>query len=133
MTCYVCNHRLEGNSFTNGPAPPPPPFMPPPPRRPRNHPKHPQGPGDVPKGSDSPTDQGDKKQGLGTGPLVGIVVGSIAAVLCAVLLLVCCMCNVRKRKDDASSESKDFVGPLTVNIDRGMPILMLYFFMKYSW
>ncbi|KAK3156229.1 hypothetical protein QOZ80_2AG0104510 [Eleusine coracana subsp. coracana] len=94
---------LEGNSFTNGPGPPPPPFMPPPPLRPRNRPT---------------TDQRDKKQGLGTGPLVGIVVGSTVAVLCAVLLLVCCLRNVQKRKDYASSESKDFVGPLTVNIDR---------------
>ncbi|TVU32872.1 hypothetical protein EJB05_24635 [Eragrostis curvula] len=108
---------LEGNSFTNGPAPPPPPFMPPPPRRPRNRPKHPQGQGDAPKASDSP-DQGGKKKGLATGLLVGIVAGSIVAVLCAVFLLVCCIRNVRKRKDDASSESKDFVGPLTVNIER---------------
>nr|CAB3449158.1 unnamed protein product [Digitaria exilis] len=58
---------LGGNSFANGPAPPPPPFMPPPPQRPRNRPKHPQGQGDSPKGSESPTIQGDKKHGLGTG------------------------------------------------------------------
>nr|XP_034583872.1 protein STRUBBELIG-RECEPTOR FAMILY 8-like isoform X2 [Setaria viridis] len=110
--------KLGGNSFANGPAPPPPPFMPPPPQRPRNRPKHPQGQGDAPKGSESPTIQSDKKQGLGTGPLVGIIAGSIVAVLCVLLLLVCCMRNARKRKDDASSESKDFVGPLTVNIER---------------
>ncbi|KAF8769575.1 hypothetical protein HU200_006166 [Digitaria exilis] len=110
---------LGGNSFANGPAPPPPPFMPPPPQRPRNRPKHPQGQGDSPKGSESPTIQGDKKHDLGTGPLVGIIAGSIVAVLCLLLLFVCCMRNVRKRKDDASSESKDFVGPLTVNIERG--------------
>lgn len=127
MTCCNCNHRLGGNSFANGPAPPPPPFMPPPPQRPRNRPKHPQGQGDSPKGSESPTIQGDKKQGLGTGPLVGIIAGSIVAVLCGLLLLVCCMCNVRKRKDDASSESKDFVGPLTVNIERGMTLHMLWY------
>ncbi|EES04672.1 protein STRUBBELIG-RECEPTOR FAMILY 8 [Sorghum bicolor] len=109
---------LDGNSFANGPAPPPPPFMPPPPQRPRNRPKQPQGPGDAPKASESPTIQSNKKQGLGTGPLVGIIAGSIVAVLCVFLLLVCCMCNARKRTDDASSESKDFVGPLTVNIER---------------
>ncbi|WVZ77548.1 hypothetical protein U9M48_025405 [Paspalum notatum var. saurae] len=109
---------LGGNSFANGPAPPPPPFMPPPPERPRNRPKHPQGPGDAPEGSVSPTIQSDKKQGLGTAPLVGIIAGSVVAVLCVLLLLVCCMRNVRKRADDASSESKDFVGPLTVNIER---------------
>ncbi|CAO2044872.1 unnamed protein product [Urochloa humidicola] len=115
----IPNLTLGGNSFANGPAPPPPPFMPPPPQRPRNRPKHPQGQGDAPKGSESPTIQSDKKQGLGTGPLVGIIAGSIVAVLCVLLLLVCCMRNVRRRKDDASSESKDFVGPLTVNIERG--------------
>jgi Ca2+/Na+ antiporter len=59
---------------------------------------------------------------------VGIAVGSIVVVLCVVLLMVCCICHVRKRKDDASSESKDFVGPLTVNINNGMPILMLQCF-----
>ena len=125
MTLCKCNCRLEGNSFANGPAPPPPPFMPPPPQRPRNRPKHPQGQGDAPKGSESPTIQSDKKQGLGTGLLVGIIAGSIVAALCVLLLLVCCMRNVRKRKDDASSETKDFVGPLTVNIERGMALLML--------
>ena len=125
MTCCTCNRRLDGNSFANGPAPPPPPFMPPPPQRPRNRPKQPQGPGDAPKASESPTIQSNKKQGLGTGPLVGIIAGSIVAVLCVFLLLVCCMCNARKRTDDASSESKDFVGPLTVNIERGMTLFML--------
>jgi hypothetical protein len=125
MTCCNWNHRLEGNSFANGPAPPPPPFMPPPPQRPRNRPKHPQGQGDAPKGSESPTIRSDKKQGLGIGPLVGIIAGSIVAILCALFLLVCCIRNVQKRRDDASSESKDFVGPLTVNIERGMSLLML--------
>ncbi|CAO2037490.1 unnamed protein product [Urochloa humidicola] len=115
----IPNLTLGGNSFANGPAPPPPPFMPPPPQRPRNRPKHPQGQGDAPKGSESPTIQSDKKQGLGMGPLVGIIAGLIVAVLCVLLFLVCCMRNVRRRKDDASSESKDFVGPLTVNIERG--------------
>ncbi|KAL6629995.1 hypothetical protein ACP70R_029760 [Stipagrostis hirtigluma subsp. patula] len=109
---------LGGNSFANGPAPPPPPFMPPPPRRPRNHPKHPQGHGDAPKGSENPSDQDGKKQGLGTGPLVGIAAGSIVAALCVLLLLVCCVRSVRKTNDDVSSESKDFAGPFTVNIER---------------
>jgi hypothetical protein len=99
--------------------------MPPPPQRPRNHPKRPQGPGDAPKGSETPTIQSNK-QGLGTGPLVGIIAGSIVAVLCVFLLLVYCICNAQKRTDDASSESKDFVGPLTVNIERGMALFMMY-------
>ncbi|XP_052144108.1 protein STRUBBELIG-RECEPTOR FAMILY 8-like [Oryza glaberrima] len=109
---------LGGNSFTNGPAPPPPPFMPPPPRRPRNRPSHPRGSGDAPEGSVSPAGQGDKKQGLQTGPLVGIVAGSTVGALCALLLLVFCIRNAQKRKDDTSSNSKDFVGPLSVNIER---------------
>uniref|UniRef100_A0A0E0G349 Protein kinase domain-containing protein n=1 Tax=Oryza nivara TaxID=4536 RepID=A0A0E0G349_ORYNI len=109
---------LGGNSFTNGPAPPPPPFMPPPPRRPRNRPSHPRGSGDAPEGSVSSAGQGDKKQGLQTGPLVGIVAGSTVGALCALLLLVFCIRNAQKRKDDTSSNSKDFVGPLSVNIER---------------
>ncbi|XP_015689454.2 protein STRUBBELIG-RECEPTOR FAMILY 8-like [Oryza brachyantha] len=109
---------LGGNSFSNGPAPPPPPFMPPPPRRPRSRPSHPRGSGDAPEGSVSPAGQGDKKQGLHTGTLVGIIAGSTVAALCALLLLVFCICNARKRKDDTSSNSKDFVGPLSVNIER---------------
>ncbi|KQJ93769.1 protein STRUBBELIG-RECEPTOR FAMILY 8 [Brachypodium distachyon] len=107
---------LGGNSFANGPAPPPPPFMPPPPRRPRNRPNNSGGSGNAPKGSESSTGQGDKKQGLQTGALVGIIVGSILAALCVLLVLVLCIRNARKRKDDSSSESKDFVGPLSVNI-----------------
>jgi hypothetical protein len=114
---------LGGNSFTNGPAPPPPPFMPPPPRRPRNRPSHPRGSGDAPEGSVSPAGQGDKKQGLQTGPLVGIVAGSTVGALCALLLLVFCIRNAQKRKDDTSSNSKDFVGPLSVNIERGITLV----------
>ena len=56
---------------------------------------------------------------------MGIIAGSIVAALCVLLLLVCCMRNVQKRKDDASSETKDFEDPLTVNIERGMALLML--------
>ncbi|XP_047079271.1 protein STRUBBELIG-RECEPTOR FAMILY 8-like [Lolium rigidum] len=107
---------LGGNSFTNGPAPPPPPFMPPPPRRPRNRPNN-GGSGNAPKGSESTTGQGDKKQGLHTGALVGIIVGSVLAALLALLVLVFCIRNARKKKDDSSSEYKDFVGPLSVNIE----------------
>uniref|UniRef100_A0ACD5YRP4 Uncharacterized protein n=1 Tax=Avena sativa TaxID=4498 RepID=A0ACD5YRP4_AVESA len=107
---------LGGNSFTNGPAPPPPPFMPPPPRKPRNRPNN-GGSGNAPKGSDSNAGQGDKKQGLQTGSLVGIIVGSVLAALCVLLLLVFCIRKAGKRKDDSSSEYKDFVGPLSVNIE----------------
>lgn len=130
MTCCNYNHRLGGNSFTNGPAPPPPPFMPPPPRRPRNRPSHPRGSGDAPEGSVSSAGQGDKKQGLQTGPLVGIVAGSTVGALCALLLLVFCIRNAQKRKDDTSSNSKDFVGPLSVNIERGTTLVhMLSWFL----
>ncbi|VAI56719.1 unnamed protein product [Triticum turgidum subsp. durum] len=107
---------LNGNSFLNGPAPPPPPFMPPPPRRPRSRPNRSGGSGNAPKGSESSTSQGGKN-GLQTASLVGIIVGSVLAALCVLLLLVLCIRKSRKRKDDSSTESKDFVGPLSVNIE----------------
>ncbi|VAI45133.1 unnamed protein product [Triticum turgidum subsp. durum] len=107
---------LNGNSFLNGPAPPPPPFMPPPPRKPRSRPNRSGGSGNAPKGSESSTGQGGKN-GLQTASLVGIIVGSVLAALCVLLLLVLCIRKSRKRKDDSSTESKDFVGPLSVNIE----------------
>lgn len=107
---------LSGNSFLNGPAPPPPPFMPPPPRKPRSRPNRSGGSGNAPKGSESSTGQGGKN-GLQTASLVGIIVGSVLAALCVLLLLVLCIRKSRKRKDDSSTESKDFVGPLSVNIE----------------
>ena len=88
--------------------------MPPPPRKPRNHPNN-----GSPKGSENSSGQGDKKQGLKTGYLVAIIVGSVLAASCVLLLLVFCICKARKRKDDSSSEYKDFVGPLSVNIEEG--------------
>jgi hypothetical protein len=92
--------------------------MPPPPRRPRNRPNS-GGTGNAPKGSESSTGQGDKKQGLQKGALVGIIAGSVLAALIVLLLLVFCIRNDRKKKDDSSSEYKDFVGPLSVNIEEG--------------
>ncbi|XP_037446748.1 protein STRUBBELIG-RECEPTOR FAMILY 8-like [Triticum dicoccoides] len=112
----IPNCRLNGNSFLNGPAPPPPPFMPPPPRKPRSRPNRSGGSGNAPKGSESSTGQGGKN-GLQTASLVGIIVGSVLAALCVLLLLVLCIRKSRKRKDDSSTESKDFVGPLSVNIE----------------
>jgi hypothetical protein len=102
--------------------------MPPPPRRPRNRPNN-GGSGNAPKGSESSTGQGDKKQGLQTGPLVGIIVGSVLAALLVLLLLVFCIRNAWKKKDDSSSEYKDFVGPLSVNIEEGTTFLCWNFFL----
>jgi hypothetical protein len=50
---------------------------------------------------------------------VGIIAGSVLAALIVLLLLVFCIRNARKKKDDSSSEYKDFVGPLSVNIEEG--------------
>jgi hypothetical protein len=37
---------------------------------------------------------------------------------------VFCLHNARKRNDDASSEPKDIVGSLAVNIERGMVLFL---------
>ncbi|KAI4971233.1 hypothetical protein ZWY2020_002147 [Hordeum vulgare] len=108
-----------GNSFINMPASPPPIIMPPSgsplaqPDRPRVPITFPNGPED-----EIPIDEGDKKQGRQTGLLVGLAVGSVAAASCILFALVFCLHNLHKRKDGGTSEPKDFVGALAVNIDR---------------
>jgi len=105
----IPNLIVGGNSFVNMPASPPP-------KNPRDQPNHPQGPVSAPTAPDTPIDQDDKK--LQTGPLVGIAVGSIAVASCVLFTLVFCLYKARKRNDDGSSEPKDIVGSLAVNIDR---------------
>ncbi|KAK9133238.1 hypothetical protein Scep_012766 [Stephania cephalantha] len=84
--------KYDGNSFDNGPAPPPPPYTPPPPGRSHNtHNRsgpHKDSPGS--QGRDSNSDHQDNK-GVATGHVVGIVLGSILLVLCAMLVLVFCL------------------------------------------
>ncbi|XP_039807434.1 protein STRUBBELIG-RECEPTOR FAMILY 8-like isoform X2 [Panicum virgatum] len=110
----IPNLIVGGNSFVNMPASPPPTLTPP--KNPRDQPNHPQGPVSAPTAADTPIDQDDKK--LQTGPLVGIAVGSIAVASCVLFMLVFCLYKARKRNDDGSSEPKDIVGSLSVNIER---------------
>ncbi|XP_062178602.1 protein STRUBBELIG-RECEPTOR FAMILY 8-like [Phragmites australis] len=112
----IPNLIIGGNSFVNMPASPPPTLMPP--ENPHDEPNYPQGPISAPTGPETPIDQDNKKQGLLTGPLVGIAVGSIAAASCVLFVLVFCLHNARKRNDDGSSEPKDMVGSLAVNIEK---------------
>ncbi|XP_014753326.1 protein STRUBBELIG-RECEPTOR FAMILY 8 isoform X2 [Brachypodium distachyon] len=114
----IPNLTLGGNSFINMPASPPPTLMPPP-QSPLDQPEYPQAPISFPDRPQIPNNQGRKKQGLQTGRLIGVVVGSIAAGSCILFVLVFCLHNVHRRKDGGSSESKDHVGSLAVNIDRG--------------
>ncbi|KAG0515225.1 hypothetical protein BDA96_10G260400 [Sorghum bicolor] len=109
----IPNLIVGGNSFVNMPASPPPTLKPPP--NPHDQPNDPQGPSasTIPE---TPIDQDDKK--MQTGPLIGIAVGSIAAASCVLFVLVFCLHNARKRNDDESSEPKDNVGSLAVNIER---------------
>ncbi|KAK9155562.1 hypothetical protein Sjap_003042 [Stephania japonica] len=85
--------KYEGNSFDNGPAPPPPPYTPPPPGRSHNTHNRSGPHTDSTSGSqgrDSNLDHQDNK-GVATGHVVGIVLGSILLVLCAMLVLVFCL------------------------------------------
>ncbi|CAL5048840.1 unnamed protein product [Urochloa decumbens] len=110
----IPNLIVGGNSFVNMPASPPP-TRTPPPKNPRDQPNHPQGPISDPTVPETPIDQDDKK--LQTGPLVGIAVGSIAVASCVLFTLVFCLHKTRKRNDDGSSEPKDIVSSLAVNIE----------------
>ena len=120
-----CNHSAGGNSFINMPASPPPIIMPPS-ESPLAQPDRPRVPTTFPNGPEDeiPIDEGDKKQGRQTGLLVGLAVGSVAAASCILFALVFCLHSVHKRKDGGTSEPKDFVGALAVNIDRGMLLFL---------
>jgi hypothetical protein len=98
----------------------PPPTLTPPPKNPRDEPNHPQGPISAP--TITPIDQDDKK--LQTGPLVGIAVASIAVASCVLFALVFYLHKTRKGNDDVSSEPKEIVGSLSVNIERGMLLFL---------
>ncbi|GJN38889.1 hypothetical protein PR202_gb27970 [Eleusine coracana subsp. coracana] len=80
-------------------------------------PTNPQGPVSAPTSPEILIDQ-DKKEGMHTGPLVGIAVASIAAASGVLFMLVFCLHNSRKRNDDGSSEPKDIISSLDVNIER---------------
>ncbi|KAF8687827.1 hypothetical protein HU200_042767 [Digitaria exilis] len=111
----IPNLIVEGNSFANMPASPPP-TLTPPPKNTRDQPNHPDEPISAPNITGTPIDQDDKK--MQTGPLVGIAVGSIAIASCVLFTLIFCLHKTRKRNDYGSSEPKDIVGALAVNIER---------------
>ncbi|XP_051135321.1 protein STRUBBELIG-RECEPTOR FAMILY 8-like [Andrographis paniculata] len=94
----IPNFVYNGNAFSNGPAPPPPPYTPPPPGQSHNNGgrNHPSGrsPGtNVPSNS-----QNENKNGLSTGAIVGIVLGSLFAVALFLLLLVFCLRRGKKKE-----------------------------------
>ncbi|XP_062178603.1 protein STRUBBELIG-RECEPTOR FAMILY 2-like [Phragmites australis] len=99
----IPNLIVGGNSFVNMPASPPPTFTPP--ENPHNEPNYPQGPRSAPTCPETPIHQDNKKQGLQTGPLVGIVVGSIAAASCVLSVLVFFLHNAWKRNDEPKDKS----------------------------
>ncbi|KAK6133234.1 hypothetical protein DH2020_032995 [Rehmannia glutinosa] len=87
----------DGNAFANGPAPPPPPYTAPPPDSSRNNRRH-APPRDRTPGSNVPSDSHDEyKNGLTAGAIVGIVLGSVFAVL-LLLALVCCLRRGNKKE-----------------------------------
>ncbi|XP_078154259.1 protein STRUBBELIG-RECEPTOR FAMILY 8-like isoform X2 [Carex rostrata] len=113
----IPNLIIGGNSFINGAAPPPPPFTPPPPGKPRTTPNDSPRSKNVPE--ESPTTGDEKKQGLGTGALIGIVVGSVFAALCVVLALVLCLRNTKRKRDDdeVSNGTSDRADPLAIAVE----------------
>ncbi|KAJ4747982.1 Protein STRUBBELIG-RECEPTOR FAMILY 8 [Rhynchospora pubera] len=116
----IPNLIIGGNSFANGPAPPPPPFTPPPPGKPHttqsNSPPSKNGP------EGSPTTREEKKQGLATGALIGIIAGSVFAALCIIFALVLCLRNVKRTKnddddDDVSNGRSDRMDRLAITVE----------------
>ncbi|CAI9787862.1 unnamed protein product [Fraxinus pennsylvanica] len=87
----VPNFIYDGNAFANGPAPPSPPYTSPPPGSSRNNRNHSPPSGHSSQDSDHPPTEhnGNKKNGLTTGPIIGIVVGSSLAVLVMLVLVFC--------------------------------------------
>ncbi|CAI9755102.1 unnamed protein product [Fraxinus pennsylvanica] len=96
----VPNFIYDGNAFSNGPAPPPPPYTSPPPGSSHNNRNRSPPSGHSPDSDGPPSNQhnGNKKNGLSTGPIVGIVIGSSLAVLFVMLALVFCLRRGNKKE-----------------------------------
>ncbi|CAA3023936.1 STRUBBELIG-RECEPTOR FAMILY 8 [Olea europaea subsp. europaea] len=97
----IPNFIYDGNAFANGPAPPLPPFTSPPPGSSRNNRNRSPPSGHSPQDSDHPTSNqhsGNKKNGLTTGPIIGIVVGSSMTVIFVMLALVFCLQKGNKKE-----------------------------------
>lgn len=111
---FTITNRSDGNSFDNGPAPPPPPYTSPPPGI--SHDKHNRTRGD---GSDSGGSHSSQQKKLKVGPIIGIVVGSIVVLVCAMLALVFCFRRFSKDKQEDERSSRDFLGALSLGADKG--------------
>ncbi|KAL3614966.1 Protein STRUBBELIG-REPTOR FAMILY 8 [Castilleja foliolosa] len=109
------NFVYDGNTFANGPAPPPPPYTAPPPGRSRNN----SGIQPPPRGrSNVPSNPRDgHKNGLGAGPIAGIVIGSVFAVIFLLLVLVFCLRRGNKKEIAARPSTGS---PPISNIDNDM-------------
>ncbi|KAL8462694.1 hypothetical protein ACS0TY_033641 [Phlomoides rotata] len=110
----VPNFVYDGNTFANGPAPPPPPYTSPPPGRSRPN-SRPAPPGGHTSDSNDPRMSRDEnKNGLEAGPIVGIVLGSLFAVVFLLLGLVFC----RKRGNKKEIAARPSTGSLPVSSDK---------------
>lgn len=102
----IPNFKYDGNSFVNGPAPPPPPYTPPPPGTYGNNqsssPPAAHGPPDS-NGQPSNINNGHRRR-LAAGPIIGIVVVSSLVAFLALLALVFCL-RQGKRKEIAARPS----------------------------
>ncbi|XP_020102842.1 protein STRUBBELIG-RECEPTOR FAMILY 8 [Ananas comosus] len=106
----IPNLVIEGNSFTNNPAPPPPPFVPSPPGIPHNDRNSTQQPTNTPQSSSgqSPAlEHEDTKQGLTAGSVTGIVVGSVFGALCVLLVIVFGLFSVHKKRNGVRNDAND--------------------------
>ncbi|KAI9127598.1 hypothetical protein K1719_000591 [Acacia pycnantha] len=92
----IRNFISDGNSFDNGPAPPPPPHTAPPPKR-SSH--HRSGSGsNKSHASESGNEGADSRNGLSSGAIIGIILGSIFLAVAVLLALALCI-RKRKRKE----------------------------------
>ncbi|KAJ9689786.1 hypothetical protein PVL29_012457 [Vitis rotundifolia] len=93
----IRNFIYDGNSFDNGPAPPPPPYTPPPPGRSRSNRTHSPPEARTSSSSDGQSSNSDNgNKGLGIGPIIGIILGSLL-VLVALIALVFCVRKAKKK------------------------------------
>ncbi|XP_073158938.1 protein STRUBBELIG-RECEPTOR FAMILY 8 [Henckelia pumila] len=106
----------DGNVFANGPAPPPPPYTPPPPGRLPGSNRPPQS-GHTPQSNVPNAQNGNKKNGLTTGSILGLVLGSLSAAILLILALVFCLRRRSKKEIAARTSVGSLPGNDKVNTD----------------